>query len=243
MIKNPKDFTPEQRNILSQMGISPEGRPEIGVPMHTWAENVQMVQNRKRERPVASPVAAGTKTQRRIEAEEQARQFNEQMALQRAQLAEARRARAASPVSGPVAFNRNDAMQSIRTLVNEAVRRGEGWAFVESRIIANAGKFDKNTMVLDEAIQVAFQHYKNSAYTPTGELRPVTRDLHPSRPIHQIIPGRFVQVPGPQEDILAIYHQLFPEQADRGGSPFYPAPEPIQPESNRVWWNPATWFR
>lgn len=227
-----RQFSPEQRAILAQMGIMPDAaahrtdipvQPGMEAPRNMAGQNLEAIRAIRAMNPVQSPVAAGTPTQGRLNMLENVRQFDEQMRFNQ---------RATAPISIPgavaePALTRNDAMASIRTLVDQAIRSGLGWNMVESRIIANAGVFDKNTMMLDEAIEIAFQHYRNSAYTPTGELKPPRDpDWGTVRPV---------------EDMDQIYQRLFPEEYGSGLGPFYLPPPPPEPE--RVWWNPTTWFR
>lgn len=253
MIKSPKEFTPEQRQLLSQMGISPEGRPELGMPLHSWSDNVNRVQQRMAANPMQPPLPGGTKTMDLLQLDEQKRQFNQQMGLARSKAGE-------GSVDKPLKLTRNDAMTSVRTLVNEAIRRGEGWHFVESRLIANAGNFDKDTMKLDEALQVAFQHYKNSAYTPTGERLPaygapgidsgerfalennfgLNQVFNQGGPIQQAVMSPTL-LPPVQEDLNSPHQRLFPDQFEQGIGPFLPPP--VQEEEKVAWWNPKNWFK
>ncbi len=137
-----------------------------------WQDKLTQIQGQRAVNPARSPVASGTPTQGRLQMEQQQRQFEAAQALQREQMAQQERlARmSASRAGGSVGDAGGDPMwTSVVTVVNEAIRGGLGWDFVE-RMLRTSGADP-------DLINKAYSLYRTSAYNNEGEFNQRTQTM------------------------------------------------------------------
>ena len=139
----------------------------------SWQENLGQVQDLRSQNPVGSPVSGGTPAQRRLEMEQAQLQFEEQMKLQRDQMAlQERLARMARSGGGGGGSSqqRMPAPQdaegmSIQALVNAALRMGDqGLPYIRQIIARDAHKFSD----VNQALSTAENMFRAYAYDTYG---------------------------------------------------------------------------
>lgn len=147
------------RNAMAQMS-----------GQQAWPHQLGAIEAMRAARPVGSPVAGGTPTQRRREAEESARQFEEQMKLQREQMAlQERLAR--------MARSQHQQQQSpglagiagvIKAATDQAIRSGDPFRKVEDTLHNPLllQHFQAHGVGMDQVMQLAQQYYGSGLQSP-----------------------------------------------------------------------------
>jgi len=144
-----------------------------------WADylaGIQQVQQARPDQAGALPVAGGTPTLARQQFEESVRQFNEQMAFQRAVAAaqqasaaraaqQASAARAARTAAAPeVDIDEQSLLwQHLRGVVDDAVQKGQDWSHIRGYLAREYGDIQR-IMPFEEAEEAAFTYYDQAKH-------------------------------------------------------------------------------
>ncbi len=190
-----------------------------------WADYLAGMQNVQQARPDQQaeglPVAGGTPTLARQQFEESVRQFNEQMAYQRAvaaanQAAQARAARTASQAEAPEIDEQSLLWQHLRGVVDDAVSKGQDWSHIRGYMAREYGDIER-VMPFDEAETATFTYYdqaKNPQQQPWhAEPEPAQHSWYDPR-------GWFGGTPeqpemGPTEDIDRLRRAYYDDRFDQ----------------------------
>lgn len=200
--------TEELIGLLQKMQGDAMGRPTPASPVmgqetprRGAEESLGMIQTLRTARPVESPVAAGTITERRRSAEEQARLQREQMALQERMAAAARAAARAGSGRGTQAMPQglHAVAGAIKAATDAAISEGRPFSHVTEslRDPEALGYFHHYGVKMDDALDLAKQYYGHGLESPNfgvGTLGPLPR-LHSEFRDFQL---------GPQERRLGV---------------------------------------